>query len=1079
MIAKTTEAIFTEIAPKTTNFNENNEPQQNKEDSNNTEKEETNILGRKKRRPPKRVNNTYCAACEKSVGSLLNCSKCVRSYHSQCLKMNENDIPKDSWLCPICNLKNQNTRKVVKKDGKHKPNKKNKKQKAENAKKNNNKIKRENKMNNQDHNNKVNTNSNIKDSNKENFTENNFNPNINNNVFNTNNNEIKPNNNKEKKNSKKKGKGTKKIFENNNNTNNMKIKEENKEQTNEQNENKENNEREEEEYFGENNLISKNELINFLQNLNQKDIKGDNGISMSEEMAKVLKNINNIKIITNIINTNKELVKFKVNWNLLIEKKFSPKPNIRFPIKCRELYSNPEKYGLEEKYFNKTKGTIYPYINGKQFTRLINIYDFLITFSDKIYLNKFTLEELYSALTYSEKYNKSEIILLSSIHNSIIYVLMEELNEIPLQELYNNGEMQLLIIKCILDTIKDNIIKVFSFIYNSWTELVRLFLLSKTFIKDYNDNMENNTFLDKLYNIHDIIEYNTSINFEEKLSILEKLVVISYETNFIRYNIKEGQEQKNQFKKIKKEYDEELKDIEYRKSEFERHSKLTQPHARIEEINKKLEDLKQNQQNRTKSANDKMKAKLEDEKIELEKMINEMNENNARREELLNKIEELKEEIFDLPTIGRAYLGMDGRGFKYYYFTWMPKMLFLRTKNENREINEKYEWRVINNDEEELKNNLIDKLSEKGIEELKLKNKLLQVVKKFKNKDEEENNKDNKIIQDEENKMQIEKEQKNIKKNELSVENIFNDKVLKYQNPKNPLVNDKQNKVIFITEKTNQYEPISEKIKKIEINISKYLSLDNRQWESPTNRSKIKSWISTINSVSNFVNLLLFFNERVKTPYKSEFLSIADSLFGKSATRKIIEEEKDDDADENNSSKGGCPLIVNGNFEIGYINRDLQYANRIKLWTKEFETYNIEKIYLDYLRKVKGIPQVIICVNIFEIIVNELNKRRDVNKKKGDNFIPEIIKNDENKINFENINKNGIEGLNNIQIKKPKVKKKKLIEWNVKCMFCHEFGELLCCEDCPNVAHLNCAKLDNLPDVWKCIFCANNRNSVK
>ena len=41
-------------------------------------------------------------------------------------------------------------------------------------------------------------------------------------------------------------------------------------------------------------------------------------------------------------------------------------------------------------------------------------------------------------------------------------------------------------------------------------------------------------------------------------------------------------------------------------------------------------------------------------------------------------------------------------------------------------------------------------------------------------------------------------------------------------------------------------------------------------------------------------------------------------------------------------------------------------------------------------------------------------------------------------------------------------------------MFCHEFGELLCCEECPNVAHLACAKLTKLPDAWKCNFCVDN-----
>ena len=88
---------------------------------------------------------------------------------------------------------------------------------------------------------------------------------------------------------------------------------------------------------------------------------------------------------------------------------------IKYPIDDKELYSFPDLYGLEEKYFNKTEGTIYPYFNGKLFTRIINIYDFLLTFSSKLYLSKFSLEELYAALKVSETYTDSEIILLSSI----------------------------------------------------------------------------------------------------------------------------------------------------------------------------------------------------------------------------------------------------------------------------------------------------------------------------------------------------------------------------------------------------------------------------------------------------------------------------------------------------------------------------------------------------------------------------------------------------------------------------------------------------------------------------------------
>ena len=66
----------------------------------------------------------------------------------------------------------------------------------------------------------------------------------------------------------------------------------------------------------------------------------------------------------------------------------------------------------------------------------------------------------------------------------------------------------------------------------------------------------------------------------------------------------------------------------------------------------------------------------------------------------------------------------------------------------------------------------------------------------MKNKNDNEN-KDNKVIQDEENKMIVEK---NINE-DLSIEDIFNNKVLKYENINNPIGNDKQIKIVFITEK--------------------------------------------------------------------------------------------------------------------------------------------------------------------------------------------------------------------------------------------------------------------------------------
>ena len=859
----------------------------------------------------------------------------------------------------------------------------------------------------------------------------------------------------------------------------------------------------------------KSELLSFFKKSSMKEIKNNTleKLNLSEEILNLLKDEKGVKDLTNMVKSDKSFNKYKSMFNALVDKisfpsdKTSHQKIIHYPIRCKELYSTPDLYNLEEKYLNKTNGILYPYFNGKIFNRVIGIYDFLSTFANKIYLDKFSLEEFYSALLKSDSYTRSEIGLLSSIHVSLCYLLLEELLEYPIQDLYSNGETELLMVKEVVEYKREDLNKIYAFIYYSWPELVRLFLKSKTFSKDISIevNYELLPVLEKIYKCSNVIEYNTSLNFEEKLLVLENLVIISYETNFIREIVKEANDSLNKYKKQKRDLEEELKYLDSRKTEFERHNKLTQPQNRIDEINQKLGELGQN---KTRSAADKMRLKLENEKQVLEDMIREMGENNVLREDNLAKLKEIKTEIFEVQTIGRTNLGVDGRGYKYFYFNWMPKFIFFRAKGKHFE--EKYEWRIIN-DLDILKNDLIDKLSEKGIEELELKSNLEIIYKKLTDKI-KENSKENKVIMDEEKedekdeekekeddknknnqetKMEIENEEKNEIKKEKpkeefipqSLDYIFDNQVLKYENGLNPNKNisistsntnttssNKQNRIILITNETNQYEPICDRVKKLEINMTKYLCLDNRQWESQANRGKIKAWISTINSLKNFINILLFFHERIKIPYKSETLSFADFIFGKSATRKIIEEEKEEDESEGETKNKSCPLIVNGNLDYNYINRDLTYANRIKLWTKEFETFNIEKIYLEYLKKVKNIPQYLICLSLFEMMIIELNKRRDMCKRKGDNFIPEIVKNDENKNNGENNKDN----YNKIVIKKPDVKKRKLIQWNVKCMYCHEFGELLCCEECPNVAHLACAKLNKLPDAWKCSFCVDN-----
>ena len=301
---------------------------------------------------------------------------------------------------------------------------------------------------------------------------------------------------------------------------------------------------------------------------------------------------------------------------------------------------------------------------------------------------------------------------------------------------------------------------------------------------------------------------------------------------------------------------------------------------------------------------------------------------------------------------------------------------------------------------------------------------------------------------------------------------LFRSKVLKYENLKSPLRYEKNYKNYFLTCSINQYENIAEKIKKIESLITNHLKQDNKQYESIANRTKIKNWIPTINKIQNFVSLLLFFNERIKVPYKEEEnISETDSITSPKS-KKILNDDESSNETQSNNSTG--PLNKNGDFNCEFINKKLQWANRIKLWCKAFEGYNLEKIYLEYLRGTNSFPRLIICINMFEIILSELSRRKEFYRKKNEDT--NLIDN-KNK-NGNNSNDENSEEIENSTRRKTLIKKKKLIDWNVKCMYCHEFGELLCCEDCPNVAHLACAKLTKEPDVWRCVYCSNKRNNM-
>ena len=91
---------------------ENNIPEKNQEITPSKEKESISeaiqqevdkvILGKKvKREGAKKINRELCSIC-RDGGNLLLCDYCPRSFHIECLKLKEENIPEGKWYCPMC-----------------------------------------------------------------------------------------------------------------------------------------------------------------------------------------------------------------------------------------------------------------------------------------------------------------------------------------------------------------------------------------------------------------------------------------------------------------------------------------------------------------------------------------------------------------------------------------------------------------------------------------------------------------------------------------------------------------------------------------------------------------------------------------------------------------------------------------------------------------------------------------------------------------------------------------------------------------------------------------------------------------
>ena len=162
---------------------------------------------------------------------------------------------------------------------------------------------------------------------------------------------------------------------------------------------------------------------------------------------------------------------------------------------------------------------------------------------------------------------------------------------------------------------------------------------------------------------------------------------------------------------------------------------------KIEQITKKLLTLSEDNPTMTRHQLSRLRKELEHEREQFKSVIKEIDTIENRRIDILNKIEKIQNEIYDIPTMNKKFIGSDGRGYKYFLFEWENDKIYIKVQKKMGDRNNKYEWREFT-EENDIKE-LSQKLSEKGIKENTLKNKIKKLYPKRMNFSNSNENQDN------------------------------------------------------------------------------------------------------------------------------------------------------------------------------------------------------------------------------------------------------------------------------------------------------------------------------------------------
>ena len=725
-----------------------------------------------------------------------------------------------------------------------------------------------------------------------------------------------------------------------------------------------------------------------------------------------------------------------------------PTKKIVFPIDDNILFSNLEKYKLSEDILDRPLPKKIE-LDFHMLNKLFIVWDFLITFKDIIFTDK-SLDDIEIDKNILVFYNKlineeNDFAYYKNIYVSLLLICVKN---VPLV-LKSPKEQRIFLLKSILDNLHStsfNIILdsplivlkeiVDCYIYNNSIEENNFQILNEI-LKDVNDKKHRESY-ERNKNIYERDEFHEdnlrSLDINTKIFLLHIIIGLCFETVIVKEKIKKEYDNMAALSYQKKTLEENQFETEKRLKELNRMEDFSKLNTDIENKERRLEEIKQDEliNNNLTPEEEVIRRKEKEETIsEINRMKSLFTENeqlNEKKQEINNQINDTIEKIYNLKTLRKKYLGIDYKGNEYYYFITGEGVIY--TKNRKKE-----EWAFFDNKNDiEI---LINKLTEKGKNEKKLKNVLKFFLAQMKEKEQKEKQaQEKKEQEDDQSNSEDENEFINSKIQDEEDQNINNIEIpkVKIDLSKKPESDKKNNsdKKIYLRSGDKKKVKFSENDihivesdSDIEINDASEenntndINTNSKELNQKNNNNNInplpkKELITFVLSEERLpLNIILINIEQIFSDYLVQFNKQWESEDNRKKWREVIMNYATDKnilislkmfnmkfknpykilaKDEEVIIKDkGMKYYMNyysfeeengGEFKIPETNLNLILSPKVKIWSKEMDLIDIDFYYNnDLLLSVFSREQLCYIVHFYEMAIFGLVHRREGKRK--------------------------------------------------------------------------------------------------